>query len=110
MKNDKYDVNDIAKFLTEDPDVFADPIKKHEDSGEAMGTAGTAGPATAPEESSDVNNQALEGIPQHEINFYAAELEKYEKKGISGIEAAKDIVKRYGEDAGWLLKYFNYNA
>ena len=75
-----------------------------------MGTAGTAGPATAPEESSDVNNQALEGIPQHEINFYAAELEKYEKKGISGIEAAKDIVKRYGEDAGWLLKYFNYNA
>ena len=106
MKNDKYDVNDIAKFLTEDPNVFADPTK-HEEGGEAMGTAG---PATAPEESSDVNNQALEGIPQHEINFYAAELEKYEKKGISGIEAAKDIVKRYGEDAGWLLKYFNYNA
>lgn len=107
MKNDKYDVNDIAKFLTEDPNIFADPTKKHEEGIEAQGGAG---PATAPEESPAVNFQALEGIPQHEINFYAAELEKYEKKGISGIEAAKDIVKRYGEDAGWLLKYFNYNA
>ena len=31
MKNDKYDVNDIDKFLTEDPDVFIDPKKKHEE-------------------------------------------------------------------------------
>jgi len=45
MKNDKYDVNDIAKFLTEDPNVFADPTKKHEDDDEAMGSSG---PATAP--------------------------------------------------------------
>ena len=89
MKNDKYDVNDIAKFLTEDPDVFA-----------------------ASEESPAVkkNWKALEGIPQHEINFYAKELDKYEEKGIVGIEAAKDIVKRFGNDASWLLKYFNYNA
>ena len=45
MKNDKYDVNDIAKFLTEDPDVFIDPKKKHEDDDEAIGSSG---PATAP--------------------------------------------------------------
>ena len=46
MKNDKYDVNDIAKFLTEDPDVFADLTKKpEEDDDEALGGAG---PATVP--------------------------------------------------------------
>ncbi len=31
MKNDKYDVNDIAKFITEDPNVFADPKKDEDD-------------------------------------------------------------------------------
>jgi len=45
MKNDKYDVNDIAKFLTEDPDVFKDPTEEAKDEGEAQGGAG---PATAP--------------------------------------------------------------
>lgn len=42
MKNDKYDVNDIAKFLTEDPDIFADEKKNEHDA------TGGSGPATAP--------------------------------------------------------------
>ena len=104
MKNDKFDVNDIAKFLTEDPDVFKDPTEEVE--GEAQ--AGEIPPAAT--RSPKKNYKALEGIPQHEINFYAVELDEYEKKGIVGIDAAKDIVKRFGNDASWLLKYFNYNA
>lgn len=47
MKNDKYDVNDIAKFLTEDPNVFADPNKNEHDENEHEATGGS-GPATAP--------------------------------------------------------------
>jgi hypothetical protein len=72
--------------------------------------AGEIPPAAATTKSPKKNYKALEGIPQHEINFYAAELDQYEKKGIVGIDAAKDIVRRFGNDASWLLKYFNYNA
>lgn len=44
MHDKKYDVNEIAKLITENPDVFVD---KHEQNDEEDGTGG-AGPATAP--------------------------------------------------------------
>jgi len=62
MNNDKYDVNDIAKFLTEDPDIFADPTKKHNEvDKEAMGSAG---PATAPVKPSTQPNTTPRERPQ----------------------------------------------
>ena len=47
MKNDKYDVNDIAKFLTEDPDVFAESEENEHEEHEHDATGGS-GPATLP--------------------------------------------------------------
>lgn len=62
MKNDKYDVNDIAKFITEDPNVFADP-KKDEDDEYEHGkeyASGSSGPATLPAPKTKPSNPPVE--------------------------------------------------
>lgn len=59
MTNDKYDVNDIAKFLTEDPDIFAEPTENTDKK-----ATGSAGPATAPVKPSTQPNTTPRERPQ----------------------------------------------
>ena len=58
--------------------------------------------------SAPTNMDALKAVSQEDINFYSTAMDKYERQGMSGVQAAEAVVKQYGL-VHWLLQWAKDN-
>ena len=58
--------------------------------------------------SAPTNMDALKAVSREDINFYSTAMDKYERQGMSGVQAAEAVVKQYGL-VHWLLQWAKDN-